>query len=366
MRYPDPWGSIRAPGGVVLAPAFVLCSCPDYVNGTKRSRKKAPSTCKRCKGTRFPVSPTEVTKYGTVRCYPTSVPVPIRPAGGTMRISSTTRPTVLPTNDPYDTLRAARFTLPDVDPSSRTKHGTVGRKTKIEHELAPKFNTVGKKLGDKYARKSILTERKFVPFEADKKGGERKLIVAEKKTERKLGERKYGTVGRKSILECDVNPYELMVAEAKEDGITRVSGQRIRVEPASKSLILASASVSENEHEYNRCKSILKKPATFVDTDSSDEKTFPKAKSGSHFYLPANSPRKKVQFLDENCERNNDANNTSNSVKPNKDIGSVSVQSHSYANEVKKSESKIKSEYSSLHISPKRTTTTKTHLISPF
>lgn len=62
-----------------------------------------------------------------------------------------------------------------------------------------------------------------------------------------------------------------------------------------------------NEKESdNRFKSILKKPTTtFSDTDSSggpERSPSPAQKSGSHFYLPlpANAPRKKVQFLVEN------------------------------------------------------------------
>lgn len=40
------------------------------------------------------------------------------------------------------------------------------------------------------------------------------------------------TVGRKSILECDINPYELVSSDdfkPKEQDITLVNGQRIRV-----------------------------------------------------------------------------------------------------------------------------------------
>lgn len=44
------------------------------------------------------------------------------------------------------------------------------------------------------------------------------------------------TIGRRSILECDINPYELVssTADAKqvESGITLVNGQRIRVRPS--------------------------------------------------------------------------------------------------------------------------------------
>lgn len=44
------------------------------------------------------------------------------------------------------------------------------------------------------------------------------------------------TFGRKSILECDINPYELVSSndfKLKDKGITLVNGQRIRVRPSS-------------------------------------------------------------------------------------------------------------------------------------
>lgn len=122
MRYADPWlyGSVRtAPTGLLLAPAFVLCTCSDYVNGTKRSSKKSPSTCKKCKGTRLPLSPLD--KYGTVRCYPTSATVtPLR--AGTVRVSSSSsRPSILPTADPYDLMRRSRLSVSESTSHFRTR-----------------------------------------------------------------------------------------------------------------------------------------------------------------------------------------------------------------------------------------------------
>lgn len=65
MRYADPWlygGVPPAAGGLLLAPALVLCACPDYINGTTKGRSgggkksSSPTTCKKCKGTRLPLS----------------------------------------------------------------------------------------------------------------------------------------------------------------------------------------------------------------------------------------------------------------------------------------------------------------------
>ncbi|XP_044253158.1 uncharacterized protein LOC123004106 [Tribolium madens] len=231
MRYADPWlyGSVRAPGGLVLAPAFVLCTCSDYVNGTKRSSKKTPTSCKKCKGTRLPLSES---KFGTVRCYPTSsTPTPTR--AGTMRVVGSSRPSILP--DPYDLMRRSRLSSRSVSPR-----------------------------------------------------------------------------GRRSILECDINPYELMEAP-RDASITLVNGQRIRVRPPTAEEVQVKRPApkvppkkapNEKESECNRFKSILKKPTTFSDTDSNsrEHSPSPASRSGSHFYLPmpGNTPRKKVQFLVEN------------------------------------------------------------------
>lgn len=71
MRYADPWlyGSVRASGGLLLAPALVLCQCPEYLTGSRRSTsKKSPHLCKKCKGTRLPLSSVD-SKFGTVSVY---------------------------------------------------------------------------------------------------------------------------------------------------------------------------------------------------------------------------------------------------------------------------------------------------------
>lgn len=116
MRYANPWlyGSVRAPAGLLLTPAFVLCACPDYLNGTKRSSKKSPVVCKKCKGTRLTVTPGGC-KFGTVRCYPTAVTSPaVTPLrAGTVRVSSSSRPSILPSADPYDLMRRSRLAVQD-------------------------------------------------------------------------------------------------------------------------------------------------------------------------------------------------------------------------------------------------------------
>ncbi|KAJ8968829.1 hypothetical protein NQ317_015645 [Molorchus minor] len=121
------------------------------------------------------------------------------------------------------------------------------------------------------------------------------------------------TFGRRSILECDINPYELMSSgdpSTKDSSITLVNGQRIRVRPSvieqeeyekvqvkresttkspsnqNKSNIIikspvSSPSLNEKESDFsNRFKSILKKPTTtFSDTDSNGPERSPRPPS---------------------------------------------------------------------------------------
>lgn len=132
--------------------------------------------------------------------------------------------------------------------------------------------------------------------------------------------------GRRSILECDINPYDLVSPPSdhpKDASIKLVGGQRVRVRqspsdhdyedvqekqknpqslPSLKLNKGSSPRPNEKESDANRFKSILKKPTTFSDTDTNygtERSPSPAQKTGSHFYLPmpANAPRKKVQFL---------------------------------------------------------------------
>lgn len=325
MRYADPWlyDGVRSPNGLLLAPALVLCSCTDYLNGTKRSSKKGPTTCKKCKGTRIPLSASGESKFGTMRCYPTSTlsaPTPTR--AGTVRVTSSSRASILPSADPYDLMRRSRLTV--TEKSSMSSPGSQFRARSISpHKAKP-------------------SESRNSPRKSDNS----------EKNGQKI---KYSTVGRRSILECNVNPYELMSTGPDADtSITLVNGQRIRVRPpiniepdyedvhvqlktpqpkpetlsrsqipipklqlkltkkngvavAPPQLPAQASSPKPNEKEAsdcgsNRFKSILKKPsATFGDTDSNcvgERSPSPTLKSGSHFYLPMpTTPRKKVQFL---------------------------------------------------------------------
>ncbi|CAH1983187.1 unnamed protein product [Acanthoscelides obtectus] len=313
MRYADPWlygglsGGGGGGGGLLLTPAFVLCSCADYLNGTKRAKKNAPHQCRKCGGTRLPLTALDPSaKFGTVRCYPTAPvhsSIAIPPRAGTVRASPSyhARPTILP--DPYDLMRRSRLEGQSTQHRSRS--------------ISPKKSK---------SNKSSKSEP-------------------------------YNTVGRRSILECDINPYELVSADdgpkAKESSsIKFVNGQRIRVRPSlcdleyedvqvksplppqqpkakekrtenlhslpkkssSPKTTSSSPKISENKDLdfTSRFKSILKKPSTnYSDTESDNygERSLspPAQKGGSQFYLPLPTVRKKVQFLMENIRSRKDS-----------------------------------------------------------
>ncbi|KAK9887166.1 hypothetical protein WA026_020618 [Henosepilachna vigintioctopunctata] len=323
MRYADPWlyGSMRgaAAGALVLAPTFVLCSCPDYINGTKKGyKKKGPTVCKKCKGTRVSILPgNSDNKFGTVRCYSTSsagtvstsINATSKIRAGTVRVTSSSRPSILATSDPYDLMRRSRL------------NGTS--------EATSPFRQ----------RSVSPTKRNNGPL---------------------------NTSGRRSILECDINPYELMSTEAnqpaKDSSITFVNGQRIRVRPpapdpdyedidekvhrkttpkesptngsskacnyAPKSTrpkpnraapdppVVSPLTTSEADGN-NSFKSILKKSSNSEDTIMFFQTTS-RSKGASHFYLPfPTTPRKKVQFLMENSEKKMDDNEDLVTTPPN-------------------------------------------------
>lgn len=131
MKYAEPWlyGTIR---GIPAPPAnrqqmfaqmpdvaVVVCSCPEYLNGTKRDPKKA-TICKKCRGSRLPLA----TMGGTLRLHSTAPIVHAsRGSAGTVRLPSAynakQRPSILNAeHDPYDMMRRSRLMSPELQPTT--------------------------------------------------------------------------------------------------------------------------------------------------------------------------------------------------------------------------------------------------------
>lgn len=191
MKYAEPWiyGTVRnmpvppVPHPsiqTIFAPyppdvAVVLCSCPEYLNGTKRDARKA-SVCKKCRGSRLPLAPIG----GTVRLRPTSAPIHqnIRPCAGTVRIIPTSmqkqRPTILDLqNDPYDLMRRSRLIPAELKPQPTSANNLTKRAKSISPIRGRSRNRV---------RDKDPWSDKFDPDPGP----------------------------RKSILQCKLNPYDLI------------------------------------------------------------------------------------------------------------------------------------------------------------
>lgn len=267
MKYAETWlyGSVRTqtppirpsvfsaysdvPGSVLISTpqkptphnyAVILCSCPEYLNGTKKTNSTKVSICKKCKGSRLPLTIAESPRLlvgGTVRGPQVS-----RDAGllraGTVRVQSNkSRPSILKSNgdtDPYDLMRRSRLA-----PPHETRIGSQFSTTRSRAKSISPCRVKTKQPSPEALNKS---RSKSVSRVND-------LWIDE---ETNIGEKK------KSILSCDINPYDLVKAgsksmvqiefddyddvfqestknngrptnKSKSDNVKAISGQRIRV-----------------------------------------------------------------------------------------------------------------------------------------
>ncbi|XP_055913340.1 serine-rich adhesin for platelets [Eupeodes corollae] len=209
MKYAEPWiyGTVRGiparpmhfhPGQAMYAPmpseiAVVICSCPEYLSGTKRDVKKA-SICKKCKGSRLPLAPIG----GTVRIRPTSTPMQQkhRPTNAsTMRVvSSKSRPSILdPQKDPYDLMRRTRLLSPE--PKSSPQQQDKNYRSSRGRSSSPN-------------RSRSRTPRS--QLEEVAKSSPKSSQSSIKTTDRWIVEDSSQSNSRRSILRCNVNPYDLI------------------------------------------------------------------------------------------------------------------------------------------------------------
>ncbi|KAJ2944220.1 hypothetical protein O0L34_g18200 [Tuta absoluta] len=185
--------------------AVILCSCPEYLNGTKKTSSTKVSICKKCKGSRLPLTIAESPRLligGTVRG-----PHLNRDAGmlkgGTVRVQgSKSRPSILKPNgesDPYDLMRRSRLAPPH-DARIGSQFSTSRSRAKSISPCRMKTKKPSPETLRKSRSKSVtrITE---VWVEEDNVPS---------------------TDSKKSILSCDINPYDLVKSSGSSKSLLEI------------------------------------------------------------------------------------------------------------------------------------------------
>lgn len=301
MKYAEPWlyGTIRG----IPAPfanrqqmfpqhmaelAVVVCSCPEYLNGTKVDFKKA-TICKKCRGSRLPLAP----MGGTMRLHSTTpIMHAARGSAGTVRLPSSysmkQRPSILNSeNDPYDMMRRNRLVSPELQPSSakisnknRAKSSSPSRSRSRTRKSSPASSKVSNNSESRSRSVSRNNIKEWNDNEVD--------------------------TGRRSILQCEVNAYELISKishnnefspaddeykyddvqirdKASELNVTELAGQRIRL----------SGTMNNLTHED--VDTFIYEPITMTDDPNYEDNYFQNLSSPKHsddHSLPTRPPRK--------------------------------------------------------------------------
>lgn len=252
MKYAEPWlyGTVRGMPNAnasnydyvqphfTLMPelAVVLCSCREYLTGTKRDIKK-PAICKKCKGTRLPITPVG----GTVRIHSSQCIVQTnnRNSVGTVRLPSTfsaaaskQRPSILTAdNDPYDVMRRSRLMSPDlksVKPAknrAKSSSPTRNKDRYLKQQNAMATATANGGIaggvvgngggGGTVAGRGVGNGGAAVVVKSDSnrsRSATRTIDIESNWTESmdSNGVAADASSARRSILQCSVNPYELI------------------------------------------------------------------------------------------------------------------------------------------------------------
>uniref|UniRef100_A0A1B0AZ02 Uncharacterized protein n=1 Tax=Glossina palpalis gambiensis TaxID=67801 RepID=A0A1B0AZ02_9MUSC len=196
------------------AVAVVICSCPEYLNGTKRRDIKKATVCKKCKGTRLPLA----NIGGTVRIHGTPPggavllnAAKLRPAGSaaTVRVVSTTkktRPSILdPQRDPYDLMRRTRLLSPEPGCSksplaNHSSSSSSSSKDKSRNRLRSTSPPRGR---------TRLRPQKSLSVDDPNKNAlklDESWLTESEDTMSTIST----SSTRRSILRCNVNPYDLI------------------------------------------------------------------------------------------------------------------------------------------------------------
>lgn len=232
MKYAETWlyGSVRTPtppvrpsvfstypevpGPVLISTpqkptphnyAVILCSCPEYLNGTKKTNSTKVSICKKCKGSRLPLTIAESPRMlvgGTVRG-----PQVNRESGllraGTVRVqNSKSRPSILKSNgdpaDPYDLMRRSRLAPPH-EARIGSQFSTTRSRAKSISPCRVKSKNVIQDTFGKSRSKSVSRVNE--------------VWVEEESTTNDY---------KKSILSCDINPYDLVKSTGSSKSLAEI------------------------------------------------------------------------------------------------------------------------------------------------
>ncbi|XP_075978521.1 rho guanine nucleotide exchange factor at 64C [Anticarsia gemmatalis] len=233
MKYAETWlyGSVRTqtppvrpsifsaypevPGPVLISTpqkptphnyAVILCSCPEYLNGTKKTSSTKVSICKKCKGSRLPLTIAESPQMlvgGTVRGHQVSRETGLLRAG-TVRVPGTkARPTILKSNgdtDPYDLMRRSRLAPPH------------------EARIGSQFSTT--RLRAKSISPCRVKTKKPSPETLQPKNRSKSVSrVNEIWVEEEANN---SSDSKKSILSCDINPYDLVKSNGNSKSLVEI------------------------------------------------------------------------------------------------------------------------------------------------
>ncbi|KAL9910221.1 rho guanine nucleotide exchange factor at 64C isoform 1-T27 [Glossina fuscipes fuscipes] len=197
------------------AVAVVICSCPEYLNGTKRRDIKKATVCKKCKGTRLPLA----NIGGTVRIHGTPPggavllnAAKLRPAGSaaTVRVVSTTkktRPSILdPQRDPYDLMRRTRLLSPEpgCSKSPLANHSSSSSSSSSKDKSRNRLRSTSPPRG-----RTRLRPQKSLSVDDPNKNAlklDESWLTESEDTMSTIST----SSTRRSILRCNVNPYDLI------------------------------------------------------------------------------------------------------------------------------------------------------------
>lgn len=212
MRYGDPWlyGTVRGhrqivqdprsqgvPGGGYMgrppagAPILVVCSCPEFLSGTTRKM----GNCKKCGGHRLAGLPLGGT------CRAPSASARLRPS-----LAGVLRP---PLDDPYDLMRRSRL----VEPRSRARSISPHRHSNSRDNRSQSVvNNLQRDWFEGKTDEWTIDDRRTTDEEA---------IDHRRKTQKRsrnmILQQQRDADSRKSILECDVNPYLLVKKQVRDE-----------------------------------------------------------------------------------------------------------------------------------------------------